>query len=37
LRVIARARRQFEVIDFPFSSGVALVRVLPRPWWRRAD
>jgi predicted O-methyltransferase YrrM len=37
LRVIARARRQFEVIDFPFSSGVALVRVLPRLWRRPGD
>ena len=34
LRVLTRARRQFEVVDFPFSSGVAIVRVLPRPWRR---
>lgn len=28
LRVMAREKKHFEVIDFPFSSGVALVRVL---------
>ncbi len=37
LRVLARARRQFELVDFPFASGVAIVRVLPRPWRRRGD
>lgn len=34
LGVVKRARRQFEVVDFPFASGVAIVRVLPRPWRR---
>jgi len=33
LKRVARAKEHFEVIDFPFSSGVALVRVLrDGPW-----
>ncbi|MEK7260514.1 MAG: class I SAM-dependent methyltransferase [Pseudomonadota bacterium] len=33
LKVIAREQERFEVVDFPFSSGVALVRVLyDGPW-----
>ena len=33
LKVIAREKAHFEVIDFPFSSGVALVRVLGDGEW----
>lgn len=37
LKVIAREKEHFEVIDFPFSSGVALVRVLrDGPWEEHA-
>jgi predicted O-methyltransferase YrrM len=33
LKVVAREQERFEVVDFPFSSGVALVRVLHEgPW-----
>jgi len=36
LKRVARAEEHFEVIDFPFSSGVALVRVLQDgPWEER--
>jgi hypothetical protein len=34
LKVIKRARESFEVIDFPFSSGVAMVRVLQDRVWK---
>lgn len=37
LKVIAKDKEHFEVIDFPFSSGVALVRVLRDGAWERAD
>lgn len=37
LREIAQRREQFEAVDFPFSSGVALVRVLCDPPWQPAD
>jgi predicted O-methyltransferase YrrM len=37
LREIGRQREQFETVDFPFSSGVALVRVLCEPPWQAAD
>jgi predicted O-methyltransferase YrrM len=33
LKVLAREKKHFEVIDFPFSSGVALVRVLTDRAW----
>lgn len=36
LKTVARAKEQFEVIDFPFSSGVALVRVLADGPWEPA-
>jgi hypothetical protein len=33
LKVLQRSDRAFEVVNFPFSSGVALVRVLePKAW-----
>ena len=33
LKVIARAREAFQIVDFPFASGVALIRVLdPKAW-----
>lgn len=34
LREVARERDRFEVIDFPFSSGVALVRVRGKARWQ---
>jgi predicted O-methyltransferase YrrM len=34
LKVVARETERFEVIDFPFSSGVALVRVLKKAAWQ---
>jgi predicted O-methyltransferase YrrM len=34
LREIAREPKRFEVVDFPFSSGVALVRVLGKSRWQ---
>ncbi|HET9699636.1 MAG TPA: class I SAM-dependent methyltransferase [Burkholderiales bacterium] len=37
LRVLAREKEYFEVIDFPFSSGVALVRVLSEGRWEPVD
>ena len=37
LRVIAKEKEHFEVIDFPFSSGVALVRVLHDGAWEHAE
>jgi hypothetical protein len=37
LRVLARHPQQFEFVDFPFSSGVALVRVLCEGDWQAAD
>jgi hypothetical protein len=37
LKVIDRRPECFEVVDFPFSSGVALVRVLCDGPWRPAD
>ena len=36
LKVIAKEKEHFEVIDFPFSSGVALVRVLADGPWEPA-
>lgn len=36
LKVIAKEKERFEVIDFPFSSGVALVRVLADGPWEPA-
>jgi predicted O-methyltransferase YrrM len=36
LKVVARDKEHFEVIDFPFSSGVALVRVLSAGPWQPA-
>jgi hypothetical protein len=35
LRLIRREEKAFEVIDFPFSSGVALVRVLEPQVWKQ--
>jgi len=35
MKVIARHRDDFEVIDFPFASGVAIVRVLRGGAWER--
>jgi hypothetical protein len=37
LKAIARDKESFEVIDFPFASGVALVRVLRDGPWDIAD
>ena len=37
LKTIAREKEHFEVIDFPFSSGVALVRVLHDGAWEHAE
>lgn len=37
LKVIAKEKEHFEVIDFPFSSGVALVRVLSDGIWKQAE
>jgi Methyltransferase domain len=37
LRLIGRERDRFEVIDFPFSSGVALIRVLCEGHWQPAE
>lgn len=37
LKVIAKEKEHFELIDFPFSSGVALVRVLHDGAWERAE
>ena len=37
LKVIAREPKRFEAIDFPFSSGVALVRVLANSRWQPAE
>jgi len=36
LKAIAKEKERFEVIDFPFSSGVALVRVLADGPWEPA-
>lgn len=36
LKVIAKEKEHFEIIDFPFSSGVALVRVLHDGAWEHA-
>jgi len=33
LKVLGKEKEHFEVIDFPFSSGVALVRVLSEGAW----
>ena len=35
LKFIKRQEENFEVIDFPFSSGVALVRVLDPSAWKK--
>jgi hypothetical protein len=35
LKFIKKEEESFEVIDFPFSSGVALVRVLNPSAWKR--
>jgi hypothetical protein len=32
LRIIEREREHFDVLDFPFSSGVAMVRVRCEGW-----
>jgi len=37
LRVVKREERAFEVINFPFSSGVALVRVIDAAAWKELD
>jgi hypothetical protein len=37
LKVLGKEREHFEVIDFPFSSGVALVRVLSEGPWEPAS
>ncbi|MGZ5572818.1 MAG: class I SAM-dependent methyltransferase [Usitatibacter sp.] len=37
LRVLSRYPQQFEFVDFPFSSGVALVRVLCEGDWQAAN
>jgi predicted O-methyltransferase YrrM len=37
LRTVAKHKESFEVIDFPFSSGVALVRVLGDGPWQAID
>ena len=37
LKTIAKEKEHFETIDFPFSSGVALVRVLRDGPWERAE
>lgn len=37
LKAVARYKESFEVIDFPFASGVALVRVLHDGPWEIAD
>lgn len=37
LKVIARDKEHFEVIDFPFSSGVAMVRVLSDGVWEHIE
>ncbi|MGA7979277.1 MAG: class I SAM-dependent methyltransferase [Chromatiaceae bacterium] len=37
LKVIGREKEQFEVIDFPFSSGVAIVRVLQDGPWEQVS
>lgn len=37
LKVIAKEKEHFEVIDFPFSSGVALVRVLHDGAWEHTE
>lgn len=37
LKVIAREPKRFEVVDFPFSSGVALVRVVSGSRWQPAE
>ncbi len=37
LKVIAREQERFEVVDFPFSSGVALVRVLREGPWQHVE
>jgi predicted O-methyltransferase YrrM len=36
LKVVAAEKKRFEVLDFPFSSGVALVRVLRKSRWQPA-
>jgi predicted O-methyltransferase YrrM len=35
IKVIQKARQAFEIVDFPFSSGVALVRVLEPAAWKQ--
>jgi predicted O-methyltransferase YrrM len=37
LKRVSRAKEHFEVIDFPFSSGVALVRVLREGAWEDSE
>ena len=37
LKVIAREQEHFEVIDFPFSSGVAMVRVVSDGKWEHVE
>lgn len=37
LKVLGKDKEHFEVIDFPFSSGVALVRVLSEGAWEPVD
>jgi len=37
LKVVERERDRFQVVDFPFASGVALVRVVSEGPWQPAD
>jgi predicted O-methyltransferase YrrM len=37
LKIVSRETKRFEVVDFPFSSGVALVRVLRKSRWQPAE
>ena len=37
LNAVRQERKLFEVVDFPFSSGVAIVRLLEDDAWRRLD
>ena len=37
LKMIKRRKDLFEIVDFPFSSGVAVVRVLENEAWQSLD
>jgi len=37
LKLLGRQKELFELVDFPFSSGVAIVRVLEDDAWKRLD